>query len=204
MKQRKHNWLALAYLAAALVWLVLGGWQLARQAWYSHKGLAVSSQVEWQQLEQKSLVELQQPQPGIWYVSTDSDPQLIYRKSLYLNQVVLRVEHRSPSDAVVLYWTQPGQSDYSARQMVYGQQVEPGVYRFDLGGQLVDSIRIDPDSRGGVITRFDGLELNPSTPWYEASRLTNGQLLALVLLALVAAAAAGQLASWFEFSRKEP
>ena len=72
------------------------------------------------------------------------------------------MEQLTPGQAVVLYWKAPGQADFSAAQMVYAQKTADGVYRFDLGGCVVSEIRLDPDSVGGVTTRFDGVTLNPA------------------------------------------
>lgn len=106
----------------------------------------------------------------------------------YLETVELDAVHTTPSLSVVLYWREPGQVDFSSRQSVYAVQTEPGKYRFDLGGRQVEEIRIDPDSIGGVITRFDGVRLNPDRPWYEAFKPTTTGVVLFAVLPLAAAA----------------
>lgn len=62
---------------------------------------------------------------------------------------------------MALYYLKPGQTDYSEAQKVYAKVTAPGVYTFDLDGQWVTGLRIDPDSVGGVPTLFTGIDLNP-------------------------------------------
>lgn len=64
----------------------------------------------------------------------------------------------------------------------------PGVYTFDLGGQWVTGLRIDPDSVGGVPTLFTGIELNPARPWYTRFVPTAGWWLVLLFVPAVGAA----------------
>ena len=65
---------------------------------------------------------------------------------------------------------------------------------FDLRGQHVSGLRIDPDSVGGVLTKFDGVELNAPRPWWKALVPTGaeGVLLALAPLTLAALWAWGE------------
>lgn len=124
-----------------------------------------------------------------WYLSTDNDPHIFYDGGGYLETVRLYAKHRLPSGSVVLYYLKPGQTDYSEAQKVYGYVVEDGVYEFDLGGREVSGLRIDPDSVGGVATLFTGIELNPAEFWVWRFVPDGGQLLLLLGLPAVAAAA---------------
>ncbi|WP_294524234.1 hypothetical protein [uncultured Allofournierella sp.] len=166
------RWLAAAYLAVLALWLILSGVSLGKSAWYAHKGMKAQTELAWQDLTGVGVQELEGQGEGVWYVSTDTDPQLHWTapnpEGIYLETVELRVEQLTPGQAVVLYWKEPGQADFSAAQMVYAQKVADGVYRFDLGGCVVSEIRLDPDSVGGVTTRFNGVTLNPAEGWYTA------------------------------------
>lgn len=170
--KRPIRWLAAAYLAVLALWLILSGVSLAKSAWYAHKGMKEQTELAWQDLTGVGVQELEGQGGGVWYVSTDTDPQLHWTapnpEGIYLETVELRVEQLTPGQAVVLYWKEPGQADFSAAQMVYAQKVADGVYRFDLGGCVVSEIRLDPDSVGGVTTRFNGVTLNPAEGWYTA------------------------------------
>lgn len=170
--KRPIRWLAAAYLAVLALWLILSGVSLAKSAWYAHKGMKAQTELAWQDLTGVGVQELEGQGEGVWYVSTDTDPQLHWTapnpEGIYLETVELRVEQLTPGQAVVLYWKEPGQADFSAAQMVYAQKVADGVYRFDLGGCVVSEIRLDPDSVGGVTTRFNGVTLNLAEGWYTA------------------------------------
>lgn len=170
--KRPIRWLAAAYAAVLALWLILGGVSLAKGTWYAHKGMKAQTELAWQDLTAVGVQELEGQGEGVWYVSTDTDPQLHWiapnPEGTYLETVELRMEQLTPGQAVVLYWKAPGQADFSAAQMVYAQKTAYGVCRFDLDGCVVSEIRLDPDSLGGVTTRFDGVTLNPAEGWYTA------------------------------------
>ena len=117
-----------------------------------------------------------------WYLSTDSDPHIYWQGQGYIETVELDAAHRLPPGGVALYYLKPGQTDYTEAQKVYAKVTAPGVYTFDLGGQWVTGLRIDPDSVGGVPTLFTGVTLNPDTPWYLRFIPAAGQLLALLFV----------------------
>ena len=98
---------------------------------------------------------------------------------------------------VALYYLKPGQTDYTEAQKVYAKVTAPGVYTFDLGGQWVTGLRIDPDSVGGVPTLFTGIDLNPARPWYTRFVPTAGWWLVLAFVPAVAAAMASAVCSFF-------
>ena len=153
--------LAAAWAAGLAVWLAFGCARLARNAWYEAKGLAGQRTLTLADLDPVGLQPYDAGEEGPWLISTDGDPQLLWQGEAYLDAVWLFAEHRSPTQAVMLYWKTPGQTDFSPRQSVYGAEDAPGVYVFELGGVLVSELRIDPDSLGGVVTRLDGVALNP-------------------------------------------
>ncbi|WP_418665846.1 hypothetical protein [Allofournierella sp.] len=188
----KCRWLAAAYAAALAVWLLLGCAYLARGAWYEAKGLRPHTQLAWQELESSSVRLWESEEAGVWYVSTDTDPQLIWRQEAYLETVVLRVLRTTPGHAPVLYWKAPGQADFSEGRSVYAVETAPGEFTFRLGGRRVSEMRLDPDSVGGVVTRFDGVELNPPEGWYWAFVPGWGGLLLFLALPPLALALAAE------------
>ena len=106
----------------------------------------------------------------------------------WLLTAVLDAAHRLPPGGVALYYLKPGQTDYTEAQKVYAKVTAPGIYTFDLGGQWVTGLRIDPDSVGGVPTRLDGVVLNPVQPWYLRFVPNGGQWLLLLFAPAVGAA----------------
>ena len=64
-----------------------------------------------------------------------------------LEAVELDAAHRLPPGGVALYYLKPGQTDYTEVQKVYAKVTAPGVYTFDLGGQWVTGLRVDPDAK---------------------------------------------------------
>jgi len=123
-----------------------------------------------------------------WYLSTDSDPRIYWQGEGYIETVRLHAEHSYPPGGVALYYLQPGQTDYTEAQKVFARVTGEGEYTFTLGGKYVAGLRIDPDSRGGIPTRFYGVELNPASPWYLRFLPNGGQWLVLLFVPAVAAA----------------
>lgn len=187
-KNKKVRLLILLYAAALLCWLLLGCVRLGRGAWYAHKGLKMQQTLELSQLQPVGIRPYETEEPGEWYVSSDADPQLILQKDLYLETVTLRMQRQKEGFAAVLYYKTPGQQDYSEQKAVYADEIEPGVFVFDLKGKRVSEMRIDPDSVGGVITRFDGLELNPDKSFVWAFKPSWKGVLLVLILPLFAAA----------------
>lgn len=186
--------IACAYLLAAVLFVALGCVGLARGAYYSANGLRPNAQqLRFDELEKSSIVL--QPNFGAnAYVSTDGDPHFYWQQAAYLDTVVLKATYNSSPLGIVLYWKTDPAADYAEQNSVYATKTADGEYTFDLGGRLVQEIRIDPDSAGGVITWFDGVVLNPQTPWYKAFVPTPSQGLALIVLPLLA------VAGWHEIA----
>ena len=88
------------------------------------------------------------------------------------------------------YFTAEGQ--YGMSDVIYAVKGRKTALR----GKLVSGIRIDPDSEGGVLTRFEGVELNALWPWQERMVPTPGQAMVLLCLPVVAAAVIGQGLKW--------
>ena len=173
--------LLLAYLLAVVLWLVA---ELTTESFAPYSGN------EWWTAPDDD--------PN-WYLSTDNDPHIYWQGQGYIETVRLDAAHRLPPGGVALYYLKPGQTDYTEAQKVYAKVTAPGMYTFDLGGQWVTGLRIDPDSVGGVPTLFTGVTLNPDTAWYLRFLPAAGQLLALLF---APAFCAGIVYSFFE--KKEP
>ena len=204
---RPQQFLALAYAAAVMVWLV---YVLAGSAvMLNHKadGTMTTQTLTADELEFESFVNYDDDEwhtppvdePG-WYLSTDNDPHIIWRGQAWLETVELDAVHYLPPGSVALYYLRPGQTDYSETQKVFAHITGENQYTFDLGGIAVTGLRIDPDSVGGVPTRLDGIVLNPNRPWYLRFVPDGGQWL---LLLFVPAAAAAFVFLGFEIFRKK-
>ena len=187
--------LALLYALAAAGWLAMAVFGMVRAVWARSRGdyprmtltageLTLNSFVNYADLEWDTPPY---DDPDL-YLSTDNDPQLIWQGGGYIESVVLYADHYTPPGAVALYYLLPGQTDFSEAQKVYGAVTAKGEYTFTLGGKTVAGLRIDPDSRGGIATKFTGIQLNPahSVLWYIGPR--GGQWLLLLSMPALTAA----------------
>lgn len=197
--------LAAFYLASLFIWLAHGTGVLVQTAWYAREGLAGQRQLAFEELDPVAVkpYENEQDPDGRWYVSTDSDPHFYWEHNAWVRRVVLSLEHQKPGCGVELYYKLPGQSEYSSRQVAYARRDADGNFVFDLGGQLVSGLRIDPDSVGGVLTRFDGLALNPPQSWFSVFVPSAGQWLLLLSLPLAAAALVAEAGSLLGLPRQK-
>ena len=192
-KSEAARLLAAFYLAALLIALVSGGVRLAKSRYYQAKGNRPCSVAELADFELRSILPAERPEDadpeteGQWFVSTDADPQMLISVNGYLDTVVLNMERLSVGYAPVLYWTNPGQADFSEAQAVYGKKIGPDRYEFDLKGQMAETMRIDPDSVGGVIACLKGVEINPARSAFRAFCPSAKTILLLLALPLLAA-----------------
>lgn len=193
--------LAVCYALALLGWLTAAAFDAGRAAIEKKQGGYFHAMLTAQDLTLNSFVnyaDLEWDTPPYenpnLFLSTDSDSQLIWKGSGYIESVVLHADHYTPPGAVSLYYLLPGQSDYSETQKVYGTVTDTGEYTFTLGGISVVGLRVDPDSRGGIATLFTGLELNPEHGllWYFLP--DGGEWLLLLAMPAVAAAVVRLLA----------
>lgn len=193
------------YLAALFIWLAQGAGVLVQTAWYAHKGMAAEHTLTLNDLDMVSIrpYENEDDPEGVWYVSTDTDPQLYWEQEMWVWEVVLDVQHNRPGCGVELYYKLPGQTDYSPRQTVYAQRDAGGRFVFDLGGKLIGGIRIDPDSVGGVLTRFESLVIDPPQRWYAPFVPDAGQWLLLLFLPLLFSALIAETGSLLGLPREK-
>ncbi|MDD4850240.1 MAG: hypothetical protein PHO10_06015 [Gemmiger sp.] len=218
MTQREQSparLLGLCYLLAGLGWFfycLLGcGVMLYHKAsgdmpqlTLSARDLTMESFVNYNDLEWQTA-----PEPGDdWYLSTDNDPKLYWEAAgevpVYLETVRLNALHRLPAGSVALYYRLPGQTEYTEAQKVYAACTGEGEYTFDLGGRMVAALRVDPDSVGGVPTRFTGLVLNPTGAWFLRFWPTGGAWLLLLGLPALAAALLGEARGIRGFLERKP
>lgn len=154
--------LVVAYGLAMAIWILYAGMLQLKSLWYTSQGKGGESVILPSQMELVALVE-QKPfselPKGDWLVSSDSDPQIRWEcNGWYLEQVQLNMETLWPTGAVVLYYRTAQQPDFLPTQMVYAKQTQQGTYVFQLPGVVVEEIRIDPASQGGVILQVEGME----------------------------------------------
>lgn len=154
--------LVVAYGLAMAIWILYAGTLQLKSLWYTSQGKGGESVILPSQMELVALVE-QKPfselPKGDWLVSSDSDPQIRWKcNGWYLEQVQLNMETLWPTGAVVLYYRTAQQPDFLPTQMVYAKQTQQGTYVFQLPGVMVEEIRIDPASQGGVILQVEGME----------------------------------------------
>ena len=190
--------LLLAYLLAAVLWVVRCLVGCGVMLNYKLQGKMPQTHVDAAELVTESFAPYSSNEwwtppddDPAWYLSTDSDPHIYWQGQGYIETVVLDAAHRLPPGGVALYYLKPGQTDYTEAQKVYAKVTAPGVYTFDLGGQWVTGLRIDPDSVGGVPTLFTGIDLNPARPWYTRFVPTAGWWLVLAFVPAVAAGMPG-------------
>lgn len=197
------NRILYAYLLAILLFWAFGGVSLGKSAYYTAQNLRPNAQeLSMNQLDLSSIIPRLEFGENA-YVSTDSDSHLYWNEPAYLETITLKATHNSVPLSVVLYWKTDSAADYAERNTVYATKTAEGEYTFDLGGKFVQGIRIDPDSAGGVITWFDGIVLNPQTPWYTVFVPSATQSLLLILLPLLAAAIWQEIASVWQSVRKK-
>ena len=199
----------LCYAFAAILWLVLCLVNSGVMLYHKSNGSMPARVVPAEELRLESFVNYNdlewQTAPDddpAWYLSTDNDPQIYWESETpaYIERVRLDAVHRLPAGSVALYYKLPGQEDYSEVQKIFGRRTAEGDYLFDLGGKNVTGLRIDPDSVGGVPTKFTGVALNPTELWFMRFVPGGG---ALILLLLCPALAAALLAELTEILKKE-
>ena len=196
MFRRTIKRLAALYLAAAVLFLLGCGVGCARGAYYRGRGLAGHRILTAENVTYQSIrpYDTDIPAGETWFVSTDTDPQLLWEGDAWAERGVRHVQQHKPATGVELYYRAAGQTEFDTRHVVYGVPDGSGGYVFDLRGQHVSGLRIDPDSVGGVLTKFDGVDLNAPRPWWKALVPTGaeGVLLALAPLTLAALWAWGE------------
>lgn len=197
---RPRQLLALCYAAAAIFWAAYCATGCGVMLFHRLRGEMPTRTLTADDLTFESLIDYAayewetapDDRPG-WYLSSDNDPHIFWQGEAYVETVRLHAEHRLPPGGVALYYLRPGQTDYRETQKVFAAVTAENEYTFALGGVTVTGLRIDPDSVGGVPTRFIDVELNPVTPWFLRFVPSVGWLLVLLTVPAPLAAALAAL-----------
>lgn len=195
-RKPKKRWklLVLCYLAALLVWLVLCGLRLGRDTLAISEGTLAPTTLTMDDFVMEGFVYTQYENT---FASTDPDPKLIYTPEggAYVTRFVFKARPltRGAGETVLYYTTAPGE-DFSDAKKLWARQDAAGNWYFDLHGKTVYSLRLDPDTMGGVFWKVDGFTLNAAIA--PAAYFVPGvQAAALLLLApLLAWAVISELA----------
>ncbi|MDL2293699.1 hypothetical protein LJC60_03610 [Ruminococcaceae bacterium OttesenSCG-928-D13] len=196
--KRRGKLLALCYAAALLVWLALCGARLALDTAHIGSGELPRLELGFADFQPSGLFDgAERDLPGT-IISTDPDSQLIYEQAggFYATRVVFDAAplNKGAGEIVLYYTTRPADSagrpqDFSEARKVWARQDAAGRWVFDLDGRKVYRLRLDPDTTGGVVWRFNGVILNERVPvaFYFLPDLRQGVLLALLPLLFWAA-----------------
>lgn len=100
------------------------------------------------------------------YVATDGDPQLLLTVDGAVTGMKFYMESTMPTGEIVVYWTEAEGEGFSERSRTWAQPVknEENMYSFDLDGQYVHTLRIDPTIYGGNFLTFGDFVLNYQRP----------------------------------------
>lgn len=199
MKKETRWLLLLAYLLAGLAFLMVGCGRLIKGWHYEDRGLRLHRELSLADFELVGILPYEEgtrPEED-WIVSTDSDPQLLWKQDLYVESVELKMHRTGNGEATLLYWKEPGQTDFSEAQSVYGRPIGPDRFVYELEGVRVCELRIDPDSAGGIITRLDGAVINPPRSWTWAFWPSGRGLLLFLSLPLLGVALIEEIKSFF-------
>lgn len=184
MKQkRRRRWpLLLAFYALALVvWLAVAGIGLLADNVRRANGTVAEQVLGFADFEMENLALVEDHEE--WLVSTNTDPQLVYRPAGALH--VGRVEFTAralnvPPGEMTLYYTTREDESFTDAHRLWARRLPGGSWVFDLGGKRITALRLDPDTAGGVIWEVDGIVLNarkPTLSWFLPDALQAALLL---------------------------
>ena len=128
--------------------------------------------------------------------SVNEDPQFLL--PVTGRTVIVRMELTYSMDPgeVMLFYAREGE-DYSKEKCVYPRVLGEGVYEFLLPSFGVESLRLDPASRSGVVMTDVTITLNAPRSVWSYFAMSNGELFNYVVYTGMAAAAACWL--WTNF-----
>lgn len=164
MKKTRKWILPLAcYVAALVVYLLFCLFYLARDTVSLSSGELERQKLWLEDFQLESIHQLETEDGVQRFVSTDPDPQMIYRRdtSFRVSRVVFNAEAiNKPQGSMVLYYTTHLGEEFSDAKKVWAKLDQEGNWYFDLNGQRLTAIRLDPDSEGGVIWNVHRIVLN--------------------------------------------
>ncbi len=122
--------------------------------------------------------------------TTDTDPQLVYTVNGLVSSVYMEMDSQLYTGNVVVYYTNPGDSAYSAQKRMFLVQDKdnPSCFRGTMPLQQVENIRIDPTSVAGNVLDFGSIVINPQrtlADYFEITAYT--VLMYMIYTALLAA-----------------
>lgn len=130
-------------------------------------GAVVQQNLTLADFEQIGLVQLDNDGKGRQTtISTDDDPKLVYRndEGFYATRLVFAAQPNKPAGEIVLYYAtelaEDGAPVYTEGQKLWARQDKDGSWFFDLNGQKLVALRLDPGTKGGILWTIDKIVLN--------------------------------------------
>lgn len=169
-QKRKTKWLAalLCYAAALVIWLAVGGVRMGLDTLRQSNGTLAAQSLPMGSFTFTTGVRFDDNWRETGRMdTTDPDPQLIldFPEGRYVRSVLFDATalNRGPGN-ITLYYTTAPEEDFSDARQIWAQPGLQGGWVFNLGGKTVYSLRLDPDSVGGVHWRVWDIVINPSHP----------------------------------------
>lgn len=132
-------------------------------------------------------------------LTTDADPQMIWRGEEAVDDMVLRLSFSRVPEETVVFAKKTREEDYSLAGQVFGQRQTDGsvLYDFPAGTRC---FRIDPDIYAGNEIRIQEITINRRRPFYTYFLLSGKEVFWAILtpglLASVRAACGENAAQW--------
>lgn len=200
--KRRFVLVFLCYFSAILLWFCLCAINFATDAAHKKAGNMVQKTLAPQDFASTSGIKFSENwQENSYFVSTDRDPQLhlIFDKPTPLGQFVFFAQAKNkPGGEMALYYTTKSGQAFSEKNRQTARQNPQGQWYFDFDGKKVLSLRLDPDSAGGVYWQVEAMLLNAPKPFW-AYFVPDALELALVLFApLLLAAVLAEASAFFQ------
>lgn len=170
MKKKKGwaKWLLLGlYILAVAVYLVVCfiKWSTMSRAFAS--GNIEPQMLQLEDFTQVSILPVENSKQS--FVSTDSDPQLIYSQEVpfWVDRVTFSASSQKPGGEIVLYYAEDDSyltHGFSEENKIWAKQQTDGSWYFDLEGKEVQALRLDPDTTGGIVWKVESIQLNAEKP----------------------------------------
>lgn len=158
---RHSGWflVVVCYALALVVYVGSAGFALVRDTLRANRGTLVQTQLLLGDFAQSGIKPLEEDDGLQIFVTTDDDAQLIYtpEQPFYAGIVKFIAVPNKPTGAIVLYYTTSAGAGFSERNKMWARQNSSGEWYFNLGGRKVHSLRLDPDSLGGVEWQMEGV-----------------------------------------------
>lgn len=166
MKKKKASakWLlVILYILAIAVYLLIcfAHWNTMNGAFSS--GNITTQTLQLEDFTQVNILPVENDKQG--FVSTNSDPQLIYSQEepFLVDRMTFSASSQKPGGEIVLYYAEDDTyltQDFDEKNKVWAKQLSDGTWYFDLNGKKVQALRLDPDTAGGVVWQVNDIQLN--------------------------------------------